>query len=152
MVLRAIAVTTVHDARLFGMRFELTFPQPFLHGELDFQCLRLAPTVDHDIIRIPFERAAGEFPSHPQVEHVMQEDICQERRGDAALRRASIAWHSYSLVGLGGCLQPSLDVQKNPRTVRVLSDRVQHQGWISFMANVSQLTSKISGRTGTSNQ
>jgi hypothetical protein len=57
----------------------------------------------------------------------MQEDVGQQRRDHASLRRAPV---STDLVALGidsRRFQPSLDVEENPRTGGVFPHRVHHQ-------------------------
>ena len=89
--------------------------------------------MDHHIIRIAFKGTVRMFPAHPLVKHVMQEDVRQQRRDHAALRRAPVPGDQRSILGLGGRFEPTLDVQEHPRAVRVLTDRVHHQGVIDVV-------------------
>ena len=59
------------------MCFELALPQTLFHRMFDVQCLFLTATVDYNIIRIAFERAARKRLDHPHVEYMVQEDVGQ---------------------------------------------------------------------------
>src|ERR1043165_808589 len=77
VLLTPSAVPAVHDACLFGMRFQLAVTQTLLDRSLDLLRLGLGSTVDHDVVRIALERAVGVLPAHPRVERMVQEDIGQ---------------------------------------------------------------------------
>ena len=95
VVLSSMVIPALHDSRLVGMRRQFASPQACLHRRFDLQRLLLARTMDYYIIRIPLERAAGILPADPCVEHVMEEDVRQQRRRastHAAHHAASPAW------------------------------------------------------------
>src|SRR5262245_35160035 len=43
------------------------------------------------------------------------------------LRRSRHARHNTAVLHLHRCLQPALNVEQHPRTVRMLTDRLEHQ-------------------------
>jgi hypothetical protein len=79
------------------------------------------------IVGIPFERNGRMVPRHPNIERVMQKEIRQDWADNPALWRASFPRNEASIRHLHGRLQPSFDVEKHPRTVRVFADRTHQQ-------------------------
>jgi hypothetical protein len=61
------------------MHFQLTLSQPRLKRSLDGLSFLLGPTVHQPVIRITAPWEVGEFPFHPEIKCVVQEQIRQNR-------------------------------------------------------------------------
>lgn len=88
------------------------------------------------IVGIPFERNGRMVPRHPNIERVMQKEIRQDWADNPALGRASFPRNEASIRHLHGRLQPSFDVEKHPRTVRVFADRTHQQVYVDAIEEV----------------
>jgi site-specific DNA recombinase len=81
--------------------------------------------VDEQEIRIVYRVSPTPFEGRPQ-------QGCSQHcwgRDHPALRGAPVAVGPGSVCRLGRCLQPALDVEQDPRAVRVLAHRTHHQ-WV----------------------
>ena len=133
--LRAVAVPAVDDARLFGMRFELALTLDCSSTRaFDLQRALLflaAAVVDHDIIRIALERAAGECPRLIQrIEHMMQEDVRQTvAKGDRRLAAyPALPWQSCPILQSRQAPSATARCKSSTHLQSVcLPDRVHHQ-------------------------
>ena len=93
------------------------------------KCPRLlgATAVTDGIVRITLERDVRELPRHPHIERIVQKQVRQKRRDDPTLRRPGRARHDAAVLHLHRSLQPALDVEQHPRTVRMTTNRLEHQ-------------------------
>src|SRR2546426_439632 len=66
-------------------------------------------------------------PSHPHVEGVVQEQVSQERAYHPTLRRPRSSRHNATILHLHRSLQPALDVEQHPPTVRMTTDCLEQQ-------------------------
>ena len=80
-----------------------------------------------DIVRVALERDGGIIPCHPRIEDVMQEQVCQERADDPALWRSRLPRNDATILHLNRHLQPALDVEPHPSTVRMMAKRSEQQ-------------------------
>jgi len=67
------------------------------------------------------------FLRHPSIKSIVQEQICQQRADDSALRRALLTREQLAIVLLHRRLQPALDVENNPLLLGVFLDRPYQQ-------------------------
>src|SRR5262245_55999076 len=97
-------------------------------------CVEVAACLHHGLLSAPSWRtvvrvAAEPHTSHltpqPRVERVVQEEISQHRADDAPLRGASLARHQCPFRGFHRRLEPTLDIQENPRDSAMLSESPQ---------------------------
>ena len=86
----SIDVLAIHDPCLARMKFEIAGLEPFPDAIKHVFRLASALAVKHGVVGVPGEPNAGQMPRHPEIERVMQEQIGQDRRNDAALRRALV--------------------------------------------------------------
>jgi hypothetical protein len=85
-----VGVLAVHDARLVQIQFQTDLRQPLDdRAEHDLRLLS-ASTVQDLIIRVTLERDVREFPDHPHIERVVEEEIGQHGRDSRALRASAI--------------------------------------------------------------
>ena len=75
----------------------------------------------HGVIGVSGEPNAGKMPRHPEIERIVQEQIGQDWRHDAALRRAFVARLKLPFRGLHWRFQPTLDVEQDPGFLTVLA-------------------------------
>ncbi|MFT7648732.1 MAG: hypothetical protein ACI8Y4_003484 [Candidatus Poriferisodalaceae bacterium] len=85
-VASAIRVFAVHDLRLVGVQLKANRPEPLNEIGPKISGLFLGVTVDDHIIRVALKGTAGVFPVHPTVEHVVHEEVRQQRRDRRTLR------------------------------------------------------------------
>lgn len=99
--------------RLLGMPFQVTLPKPFGEFCPESVGIRLDLESQHGVIRIPDDDdVAGGVPLapclDPQVTHVVEIEVRQQRRCTAALRRSFFRSRSLPLLQ-HACVQPLLD-------------------------------------------
>ena len=81
------------DARLLGMQFQFELGEAFRQFVMKPQRIRLVLKAHHEVIS-PTDNYYVAFGFclspvlHPEVEHIVQIDVSQQRRGTAALRRS----------------------------------------------------------------
>src|ERR1700693_3648105 len=61
------------------------------------------------------------------MERIMKEQVGRERADDPTLRRTRHARHDAAVLHLHRRLQPALDIEQYPRTVRMTTDRLEQQ-------------------------
>src|SRR6201987_5640072 len=122
-----VDILAVDDLRLLRMQQQLAGRQAV--GNRAPECSRLlgALAMTNDVVPVPLEQDVRKVPRHPRVERVMQEEICQQGRDHPALRRPRRARHDTAVLHLHPRLQPALDIEQHPRTVRMVTDRPEHQ-------------------------
>ena len=76
---------------LLGLKFEIAGLEPFPDAIKHVFRLAWVLAVKHGVVGVPGEPNAGQMPRHPEIERVMQEQIGQDRRNDAALRRVPLS-------------------------------------------------------------
>src|SRR4030095_13797375 len=79
------------------------------------------------IVRVSLERNARIIPSHPHIESIVQEEIRQDRADNPTLRSSCHTRYDLPILHLYRGLQPALNIEEHPRTVRVLTDRFEEQ-------------------------
>jgi hypothetical protein len=79
------------------------------------------------------------MPRHPKVERVVQEQIGQDRRHDAALRRAFVARLKLPARILHRRFQPTLDGEQDPRFLTVLAQSRHQQAVIEIVEQPSDV-------------
>ena len=91
--LHSLKLARLLDGRsvLAWMQFEIAGLKPFPDALKHVFRLSSALSVKHGVVGVPGEPDAGQMPRHPEIERVMQEQIGQDRRHDATLRRALVA-------------------------------------------------------------
>ena len=72
-------------------------------------------------------RHARELPGQPQIERVVQEDVCQHGRDRRALRAAAIPGLEGAILQLQRRFEPPLHIEEDPPHVRVVSHRLQDE-------------------------
>src|ERR1700740_2216393 len=75
------------------------------------------------VIRVALERDVRTPSRHPHVERIMQKQIRQDGAYDPSLRRSRHSRHDAAILHLHRSLQPALDVEQHPRSVRMTTDR-----------------------------
>src|ERR1035438_2724861 len=123
----SVIILAVDYFCLLRMKCQPAFSEPLLKRCVQISRLLLTSTMADDIIGIALKRDIRMVPAHPQVERIMQEEIRQEGADDPTLRRTSFPCDEASILHLLRGLQPSRDVQKHPRAVRMLADGAHQQ-------------------------
>lgn len=122
MIPSAVIIFAIDNPGFLRMKFEFTLFEPFFEALQQLFSLFFRSAVDDCIIRISCPRILGLFPCHPLVERVVHEQICKYRTDDTALRRAGGPLFFCSRPSFGRGRQPSLDVENDPRAVRMFSN------------------------------
>src|SRR5277367_568976 len=105
--------TELQKARLVGMQFKLELPKPLGEFHPESLGIRFNLESNHDVVRVSHDdyiAVCSRTTPHmnPQIENVMEIDICHEWRSTAALRRT--LFHSVSFPILQHArVQPLLD-------------------------------------------
>ena len=73
------------------------------------------------------------MPRHPEIERIVQEQIGQDWRHDAALRRALVARLKPPFRALHRRFQPTLDVEQDPRLLTVLAQSRHQEAMIEIV-------------------
>ncbi len=124
MVAFAIGVLAVDHFGLLRVEHQTALGEPSIQDLTQGQGLALAPTVADDVVGVPLERHAGNHPLQPDIAHIVQEQVRQERADNPSLRRAPFPRHKRA-VQHRRRLQPTLDVEQHPRAIgNQLSRRV----------------------------
>ena len=121
------------------MQFEFAGPEPFPDAIKHVFRLASALAVKHGVVGVPGEPNAGQMPRHPEIERVMQEQIGQDRRNDAALRRALVARLKLPFHALHRRSQPTLDVEQNPGFLTVLAQSRHQEAVIEIVEQPSDV-------------
>jgi hypothetical protein len=116
---RPVVVLAVDDPRLRRMKLEAALRKPTANGLQHRPGVSLTGTVDDGIVRVTLEVDTRKRPLHPAIKRVVQEEICQQRTDDAALRRAFRPLLQCAVWTLHRSTQPPRNVQPDPRDVGV---------------------------------
>jgi hypothetical protein len=82
----------------------------------------------HDrVIDVAFESDAREFPLHPRVERIVQEQVCQHGRHRRTLWGAPVPLLQGAVGQLHRCTQPPAHIQHHPRQIGVDLHRFEHE-------------------------
>src|SRR5918993_435194 len=127
IVAAPVRVLAVDDLRLCRMKNQPAGPKADLQGTPQRASLSFAAAVADDVVRVALEQDGGKAPRHPDVEHIVQEQVRQEGADHPALRRACRARDDAPILHLDRSLQPALDVKQHPRAVRMVTDRLEQQ-------------------------
>src|ERR1700722_376704 len=122
-----VIILAVDNLCLLRMKRQPAFSEPPLKRCAQCPRLLLTATMADGIVGVALEGDGRMVPAHPQVERIMQKEIRQEGAYDPALRRPSFSCDEASILHLLGRFQPSLDVQKCPRTIRMFADCTHQQ-------------------------
>src|SRR6266446_8899475 len=79
------------------------------------------------VIRVALERDVRTPSRHPHVERIMQKQIRQDGAYDPSLRRPRHSRHDAAILHLHRSLQPALDVEQHPWTVRMMTDGLEQK-------------------------
>lgn len=120
MILLAIDILAVHDPCLVRMQFEAAFSEAFVNSPQHELRLRLTLAVDDRIIGVAPEPHARQSAIDPDVKSIVQEQICQKWRNDAALRRASHSRPDLTIRGLQRRFKPAFHIQQDPGRLAML--------------------------------
>ena len=120
-------------------RFRIAGPKPFPDALKHVFRLSSALAVKHGVVGVPGEPDAGQMPRHPKVERVMQEQVGQDRRHDAALRRALVARLKLPIRALHRRFQPTLDVEQDPGFLTVLAQSRHQEAVIEIVEQPSDV-------------
>src|ERR1700704_284215 len=122
-----VHILAVDDLRLLRMQHQLAGRKAVRNRSPECPRLLGALAVTNDIVRVPLEWDMRKGPHHPHVERVMQEQICQGGTDDPSLRRSRHSRHDAAILHLHGSLQPALDIEQHPQTVRVMTNRLEQK-------------------------
>jgi hypothetical protein len=120
-----VIVPTVHNTRFILMKLQSTFPKTPVQLLQQFFSLSSCPAMGHSIICVSRSWILRSIPLHPQIKHIMKEQVRQQRTDHASLRRSRIASYHLSIFRLKRRLEPPLNIKNQPFTVGVCSDRAQ---------------------------
>src|SRR6516225_4103908 len=121
----AVRILAVDDLRLLRVQHQLAGREVILQRTPQRPRLFGALAVTNGIVRVPLERNVRIGSRHPRVERIVQEQVCKERADDPTLRRSCCARHDTAVLHLHRSLQPALDVEQHPPTVRMMPDRLK---------------------------
>ena len=127
IVSASVPILAVDELRLLRMQHEPARSKACVDGLPQRPRFLFAAAMTDDVVRVAFERDAGMVPRHPDVERVVQEQIRQQGADNAALWRSRRARHDAAILQLHRRLQPTLDVEQLPRTVRVFTHGLEQQ-------------------------
>src|SRR3990172_2000058 len=116
-----VIILAVDDFRLLRMKRQPALGEPLLKHRQQHLSLLLAAAMTNPIIGVTLERDVRILPPHPHIEDVMEKKIRQDGADNPALWRPFLPRDEASIRHLHRCLQPSFDVQKHPRTIRMLA-------------------------------
>src|SRR5664279_1026146 len=109
------------------MHFQLTFRETCRKHCFYGNGFRLRPTVYQAVICIPAPWEVWVPTCHPNVEHIMHEQVSQDGTDHTALRSSTSSFDPCSILKLHRCCQPSFDVQQNPFALHMFADSTQQQ-------------------------
>ena len=66
-------------------------------------------------------------PCHPEIERVMQEQVCQNRADDTPLRGSTRSLSLHTIIVFHWRRQPSFDIKQRPFARHVLPDGPQQE-------------------------
>src|SRR3954469_5079242 len=104
------------------MHLQLAFRKADLKVGLDGLRLLLRPAVYQPVIRIPTPWKLRVRPRHPEIERIVQEEICQYWADDTTLRCSTRSFHPRTILQDHRCRQPSFNVQDCPLALDVFLD------------------------------
>jgi len=135
----ATAVLAVNDLGLCRMHLQTAFGQTKLKLGHDDLRLLLAPAMHQSVVCIPTPRKLRVCPCHPQIERIMQEQICQYGTDNPALRCTAGSLNLRAILHAHRRGQPSFDVEDRPWARHVLPNRPQQKRVIDVVERELQL-------------
>jgi hypothetical protein len=100
-------ILAVGDLRLLRMQRQETSGETLLDRILEVRCLRFRTTVANHVVRVTLERDVREFPAHPEIERIVEIEICQNRTSDALNAKGNFCfdrvirgWRGLAMVDL----------------------------------------------------
>src|SRR5712692_921869 len=121
------------------MDVQPTLCEPMSDTLEDLLRLRLRRAVRDNIIRIPLEWHAGMNPTHPVVEGEVQKNIRHQRTHHSALRRPLRPRRQRPILQLDGSFEPPLEIEENPRALRVLPHGSKHQFMVEIIEEAANV-------------
>src|SRR5688572_1419481 len=114
-----VGILAIDVLRLLRMQFQPTLLQPCRYPDTHQVRFPLCSAMDDDVVRIPLEWQMGPVAPHPEIERVVQKQICQQGADDSSLRSAFLTLQQISLFILRRRFQPPLNVEFHPPLLRV---------------------------------
>src|SRR4051794_25998315 len=127
IVATPVRVLAIDELRLCGMKNQPAGPEADLQGTPKRAGLLFASAVADDVVRVPLERDGGKAPHQPQIKSIVQKQISQDRADHPTLRRSCRTRDDTTILHLDRSPQPALDVEKHPRAVRMMTNRLEQQ-------------------------
>ncbi len=123
----AIGVLAVDQFGLLRMEHQSVFAEPAVQHVTQSHGLALGAAMADDVVGIPLKRHPGKPPPWPDIEHVVQKQVGQERSNYPSLRRPPVPRNKVAIFHHHGPRQPAFDVEQYPGASRVLAHRPQEQ-------------------------
>ena len=120
---RPVVILAVDDARLAGMDLQPTLREPTSDALQDLLRLRLRPAVRDNIICVPLEWHAGCTRRIQSSKARCRKIFAIRGLTTPPCGVPFVARHQRSILQLGGGFEPPLEIEENPRALRVLSAR-----------------------------
>ena len=117
-----VLVLAVDDFGLRWMQFQTAVGQPSSDGFQHRPRFPFAPAMNDRIIRITLKADAWIVALHPLVKRVVQEQVGEQRTGDATLRGALGPLLPGAVRPLNGSAKSPPNVQPDPGQVSVMCD------------------------------
>ena len=128
----AMEILAIHDACFAGCISRPHSLNPC--SELRASTARVADFGSGSVRHLRTDKTdVRKLPSHPRVKRIVQEQVCQKRAHDAALRCTSARALRALRRGLHRSFQPSLDVEQEPGFLGVLSQGLHQEGMIDVV-------------------
>jgi hypothetical protein len=119
----------LNPARFVWVQFQSKLSQPFPQFHQESICVSQILKTENIIVGVPDDNdiASRAFPApdiHPQVEHVMQIDVREQRRNHRTLRSTHLRALPFAFLHHSG-LQPFLDQPENTAVGNAVLDKLQ---------------------------
>src|SRR3989442_3263226 len=126
----SVIVLAVHQPRLLRMQRQATLPKSLRQLRQHSFSLRPRTAMAQRIIGIPLKRYVRMMPPHPLIEHVVQEQVGQQRTDHPALRCTQRSHLRLAVGQFYRRLQPAAHIQQHPALAGVLVQRSHQQRMI----------------------
>src|SRR5262249_4570503 len=122
-----VHILAVDDLRLLRMQHQLAGREAVRNRTPECPRLLGALAMTDNIVRVPCEWDVRKRSLHPRVDRIVEKQVRQARADDPSLRRSRRARRDAAVLHLYRRLQPSLDVEQEPRTVRMMADCLEQK-------------------------